>query len=290
MPEQLALNQAGGEGGAIHLDQGLAASRAEIVQGPRHQLLAGARFADDQHRCVGGGHGFNCLEYPRDRGALPDDFLEIVLAFDFVLEITVLLFQSGAQPSDLLIRQHVLDCEHDLLTDLLEEPDILRRVLIRGRTPQEERPEGPAPRDERNNHVGANPTGQEHLIRSKLPLGFQVPSEKGLAVIQHPARPGAVAANLGLHVVDVTGQRRSFQRERLEDVLLRIVERQHGAIERNDLVEGLRNRMEESIPCEVRDYRVVNLQEHAIPLARRVRLGEGRFDARRDISPVGYHV
>src|SRR5207247_11433966 len=29
MPEQLALNQAGGQGGAIHLDQGLAAARAE---------------------------------------------------------------------------------------------------------------------------------------------------------------------------------------------------------------------------------------------------------------------
>ena len=209
-----------------------------------------------------------------------------MLAFDFVLEIAVLRFQSGAQPRDLLVGQHVLDRERDLLTGLLEKPDILGRVLIRCRTPQEERPEGPVPRDERNDHVRANPTGQQHLVRRQLPLGLEVPSEEWLTVIQHPARPGAVAANLGLHVVDVTGQRRSCQRERLEDVLLRMVERQHGPIERDDLAEGLRNRVEEGVPREVRDDRVVDLQEHAISLARRVRLSGGRLDARRDISPV----
>ena len=140
MPEQLTLNQAAGQGGAIHFDQSLAASGTEVVQRPCHQLFARAGFADDQHRRVGGGHGFNGLEHPGDRGALPDDLLEVVLALDFVLEIAVLLFQAGAQPSDLLVRQHVLDRERDLLTDLLEEPDILGRVLIRVELPRKSAP------------------------------------------------------------------------------------------------------------------------------------------------------
>jgi hypothetical protein len=89
--------------------------------------------------------------------------------------------------------------------------------------------------------------------------------------------------------VDVSGQRLSRERERLEDVLLRIVERQHGSIERDDLAEGLRNRAKERVPREVRDDGVVNLQEHAIPLARPVRLSGG-LDARLGIFSVGCGV
>ena len=95
------------------------------MERPGDQLLARPRLTHNQHRRICGGHRLDRLEHPCDHRALPDDLLEIVLGLDLLLEIAVLLFQSGAQPPDLLVRQHVLDRQRDLVTDLLQEPDIL---------------------------------------------------------------------------------------------------------------------------------------------------------------------
>ena len=51
--EQLALDQAGRQGGAVDLDERLVAPRAGRVDGAGDQLLAGAGLAGDQHRGVG---------------------------------------------------------------------------------------------------------------------------------------------------------------------------------------------------------------------------------------------
>ena len=59
MAEELAFEQAGGNGGAIQLDKGALAARAQAVDGTRQQLLAGSGFALDEHGRVGWGHGFN---------------------------------------------------------------------------------------------------------------------------------------------------------------------------------------------------------------------------------------
>ena len=51
--KQLRLHQLARDSGHIESDEGVLGPRAVPVQGPRHQLLAGARLAVDQHRDVG---------------------------------------------------------------------------------------------------------------------------------------------------------------------------------------------------------------------------------------------
>ena len=59
--EQLALQQPGGNRGTIEFHEGPLPSIAEIVQGPRDQLLPAARFTEYQHGRTGGRDGLNLL-------------------------------------------------------------------------------------------------------------------------------------------------------------------------------------------------------------------------------------
>ena len=49
---------------------------AEIVDGARHQFLAGAGFAGDQHGGVGGRDGLHLLQNGLQCAALADDLFE----------------------------------------------------------------------------------------------------------------------------------------------------------------------------------------------------------------------
>src|SRR6266566_690389 len=130
MSKQFALDQAGGQGGTIDLDQRPVTSRAQIVQRPGHQLLASSRFADEQDRRIGRGDRLDKPEHPLHFWTLAGDFLEVVLGLDLLLQIAVLLFQAGAKPRDLLIRPHVLDGEGNLLRHAFEKRNVLERVSI----------------------------------------------------------------------------------------------------------------------------------------------------------------
>ena len=50
MAEELAFEQGLGEGGAVHRHEGPGRARGEVVDHPRHQLLAGAAFTGHEHR------------------------------------------------------------------------------------------------------------------------------------------------------------------------------------------------------------------------------------------------
>ena len=56
MSEELALQEAGGDGRAVDGGERLVRARAPLVDGPREPLLAGAGLAQDQHRRVGLRH------------------------------------------------------------------------------------------------------------------------------------------------------------------------------------------------------------------------------------------
>jgi hypothetical protein len=71
--EQLGLQQRLGEGRAVDGDEGLGPPGAALVQRARHQLLAGAALAGDQHRRVALGDGLDPVEQPQHRGAASDD-------------------------------------------------------------------------------------------------------------------------------------------------------------------------------------------------------------------------
>ncbi len=84
--EQLALEQRVGDGGAVDRDEGALGARRVEVQRARHQLLAGARLAGDEHvRGRAGEAPHQREDVLHDRRA-SDDVLEAIRARDLAAE------------------------------------------------------------------------------------------------------------------------------------------------------------------------------------------------------------
>jgi hypothetical protein len=88
--EQLALHQLAGDGGAVHGDEGPALSRAAVMERLRHQLLAGAALAADQHGEIGLGHLLDGLEDAAASSGPSRRCAEPILALDALEEQAVL--------------------------------------------------------------------------------------------------------------------------------------------------------------------------------------------------------
>jgi len=87
--EHFAFEQPGGDGGAIQLDEGALAARAQIMDCPRQQFLAGAGLAANQYRGIGRRHRLHLLQIGLERAALADDFLKAAVGADFVFEVNL---------------------------------------------------------------------------------------------------------------------------------------------------------------------------------------------------------
>src|SRR5262249_1106751 len=117
--EQLALDQAGGQGGAVDFDERVAPAPAwgtGGVDGAGDQLLARARLAGDEHRGVGGGDAADLVQHVQQGGAAADDLLEVVVRLDLFLEVQVLLLEAGP----FAFRQHLRRDVHAETTGSLE--------------------------------------------------------------------------------------------------------------------------------------------------------------------------
>ncbi len=62
VPEELSLHEARRKSGAVHVHQYLMTSCAGLVKRPRHQLLAGPGFTQNEDRVIGGSNGLDVLE------------------------------------------------------------------------------------------------------------------------------------------------------------------------------------------------------------------------------------
>src|SRR5262245_39536986 len=94
--EQLALDQAGGQGGAVDLDQWPGRALAVRVDRPGNQLLAGPGLAGDERSGVGRSHPADLVQHGQQRGGPAHDLLEIVDRLELFLEVEVLLLEAGA--------------------------------------------------------------------------------------------------------------------------------------------------------------------------------------------------
>ena len=110
--EELALDERGGQGRAVHRDERPAPAGAAVVDGARHQLLAGPGLAEHEHRRVGRRHLAHLPQQRGERRAPADDLLEL------------------ARPADLLLQDHVLG-----LQALLELAHLAEALLERGLRP-----------------------------------------------------------------------------------------------------------------------------------------------------------
>jgi hypothetical protein len=103
-------------------------------------------------------------------------------------------------------------------------------------------------------------------------------------VVEDPARTGIVAGNLGIDLVGYAREERALQGEPSEDVLLRGVDRQHRSIERDDLAEGFGDGVEQRFPSQVRNERVVDLQQQAILQQRLLKASDGPLEVLPGVS------
>ncbi len=105
MAEELALDELLGDGRAVDLDEGSGRPQALGVDGPRHQLLAGAVLTEDQHPPVAGGRLGDDASEGAEGGALP---YHGVALLDLLLEGAVLRLEAP-------LAERVLDHEQRLL-------------------------------------------------------------------------------------------------------------------------------------------------------------------------------
>ena len=76
--EELVFDQPFGNGGAVQGHKRLLGARAEVMDGAREKFLAGAAFAQQQNRGIGGGHALRHLARFLHGGMLADDAREAV--------------------------------------------------------------------------------------------------------------------------------------------------------------------------------------------------------------------
>ena len=130
MPEELALHQIARQGRAVQRDERLPRAPAAGVDGPRHQLLARARLAGDEHGRLAARGGPRTLE-DRPHAARPaHDAIEAVVVRDQAMEALHPVAQLGRleDPLDLLQEQLLrVGDGHEVLgaspDDLRGEPD-----------------------------------------------------------------------------------------------------------------------------------------------------------------------
>jgi len=162
----------------------------------RDQFLASACFTLDEHGRVRRGNLRNGAQHLQQGRAVTRDFLEIVLAGDFLLRVDVLLFQSRLQRSDLFIRLHVFHRQRNLVRNFLKELCGGLRILIRCAAGNVESAVALSAHNKRDHAVGAHALlSQAPLIRILLLL-LELPAKNGPLMMKHPPHTAFLRADL----------------------------------------------------------------------------------------------
>ena len=202
---------------------------------------------------------------PGHRGGALDDrakrLLDLAPPRGFVTNFAV-------QGRDRLVGLHVLDGQDDLVGGLLEEGGVGLGILVRRRAGDREDADAPALGDQRHEHVRAHAVLEGALLHPVPALMAQIPAEPVLLVLE---RPADVAFARGHFHADgeVRCRQGRLQDEEAEHVLVAIRKEDRRAIEGHGAPERAGDRVEEILARQVRDDRVVDLEQRAV--ARRLR-------------------
>ena len=173
------------------------AAAAQVVNGARDQLLAGAGFAENQNRSVGGRHGGHLFQHSAENGIVADDLAEILLGADLILQIQLLFGELVLELRDLLKRLGVLNRDGCLAGHLAEEIHVGGResVLLHG----------------------ADVEGAEHVVagdQRNTAEGFDSGRRQALRYGRGPLRQFDPVKYCGTASFDGTARRSVFQRHR----------------------------------------------------------------------------
>src|SRR5208337_3464557 len=155
--EQLAFQQAGGNGGAIHLDEVAVFAPAHAVNQARNAFLAGPGFAGDEDGGVGFGNNGSVVPDMFQGRAGANDVFTAVRAPDFVLQIAFFLRQPVLELRDLTIGIRVLDRSRNLVGHLLQVFNLRRAERVFDQSTRVQSSPNPVPRDQGHTANRPNP-------------------------------------------------------------------------------------------------------------------------------------
>jgi hypothetical protein len=198
--EELALEQGLGDRGAVDGEERLVGARRGAVDAARHELLAGAGLALDQHRDRRRRGALHQLEHLEHRAARADDLVEPVAVRHVAAQGADLGAQEVLARLDAREEARVLDRHRDAAGQRLEEGEIVVRerlvvppiqhlddadyALVGGERSAQQRAGGEA--------GGVIDAGEEALV------GLDVVDAGRGAVAQHPAGDAAVGGEAQL--------------------------------------------------------------------------------------------
>src|SRR5579864_349348 len=94
MPKQFALQQAGGDRGAVDFDERSILESAHPMYCLGDQFLAGPGFSKDQNGCFTDRDGCDLIEHLLERGAISDDLRKLSFGPRVALKVASFLSQS----------------------------------------------------------------------------------------------------------------------------------------------------------------------------------------------------
>ena len=183
--EELALHEPRRDRAAVDLHQWPRAAHAQVVDGPRDQLLAGAGLAGDQDGGVGRRDLLDPAQHRQQRLAAAHHLGEVVLAVDLLLQVGVLVLQPRRQRPDLLVGQHVLDGDGDLAGHLLQERDVGLGVLADPRAGHGQRADAARAYHQRHDRERAHAVGDRLGLGRILLLALEIPAHERALVLEH---------------------------------------------------------------------------------------------------------
>src|SRR6266567_6873987 len=84
--EQFTLQQSGGNGGTIELDEWGFLAAAHTVDGAGYKFFSSTGLAKNQHRGIAGGNDGHLVENLPEGGTIAYDFDELAMGGDFALQ------------------------------------------------------------------------------------------------------------------------------------------------------------------------------------------------------------
>src|SRR5207237_3124888 len=133
----------------------------------RDELLAGPGLAGDQHGRISRRNRLNLVEHAAERAAPTDDFVELMLAQNLVLQGELFAGELRVQLLDPFVGTRVTNRNRDLAGDARQQRELIGGKYAWRERAQVERAENPLRGGKRHRARGSNPALQNERARWK---------------------------------------------------------------------------------------------------------------------------
>ncbi len=207
------------------------------MDGARDDFFAGAGFAEDENGAAGGRDELDLSHDAANRGAVADDFFEIVGAANFFFEIELFFGEFGLERVDFFEGDGVFDGDGDLRGDLLDEFDVGGSETVGAAAGEIERAESAAAIRERDAANNLYAFGAEDANDFAGILIHFVAARNERAIFDDGAASGRRFARDGELGLDESLAAGKIERVNFEQAVGGIEQREAGVVVMDDALE-----------------------------------------------------